>query len=102
MINAAEIFFECVENNVEIPFVVISCPTKYNKFDIIFDKQIKLFNNDIKEIMREKLVYHPLCLHDRVPANKYFTYGGQSPFILDKRLVEERINFIYKIKNGIE
>jgi hypothetical protein len=102
MVNAGEIIFECIENNVTVPYIIISCPTTYKKYDIIFNKQIRIFNNNIGEIMRERLIYHPLCLHDRVKANKYFKEEGVSPFKLDKELVEKRINFIYKIKNGIK
>jgi hypothetical protein len=99
MANAGEIIFECIERNYTIPYIIITCPTTYNRYDVIFNKQIRLFNNDIREVMKEKLIYQPLCLNDRVPDSKYFTYGGESPFKLNQELVEKRINFIYKIKN---
>ena len=98
--NAAKVFRKCVEENKSAPFFVISCVTSYSLYDEVIKEDVNLFNDHISILMQEHLLYFPLCAHDRVNEN-YFT-ENKSPFKLDQKLVEERLNFFYRIKNGMK
>ena len=91
--NAAEVFDICLEKKNNIPYFVISSSTKYNLFDEICERRLKLFREDIQEVFKSKFVYLPLSENDRISQKKYFM-TKESCFNLSDRLIEEQNKFI--------
>ena len=91
--NAAEVFDICLEKKINIPYFVISSSTKYNLFDEICERRLKLFREDIQEVFKSKFVYLPLSENDRISQKKYFM-TKESCFNLSDRLIEEQNKFI--------
>ena len=97
--NAAEVMNSCINNDYEPPWFILSCATKMNNFQDIFEKRVCLFREDIQEFIREKFVYFPMCKHNRVRANKYFQ-TKHNCFELDDQLIKNQLDFLERVKNG--
>jgi hypothetical protein len=94
----AKIIKKCLDNKIESPFFILSCPTTFNgsglnNFSDIFNEEIELFRDEIKEVLKSKFIYQPSCKHGRLSKEKYFTSEIHS-FKLDDEMIEEQILFI--------
>jgi hypothetical protein len=98
--NATDLCFECLESNTPLPFFVINCPTTYGRYEVICDKELRKYDNEIVNILKEKLRYFPVCKHDRIPEKKYFTSINCS-FEFDDALIENKLNFIKELTYAI-
>lgn len=97
MSDAASIFLFCIEENKQIPYFVITSTTRFKGYDRSFNKLIKAYHPEIQEIIKNFMLYFPLCDFDRIPDTRYFQ-TKECSIILDRELVNERINFITTIK----
>lgn len=95
--NAAEIFSECLDKGIEIPFFVISSPTKMNNYDSICDRRFKLYREDIVTLLKSKFLYFPLSENGRIPKEKYFE-TEDSCFNLSDELILNQNKFIETLK----
>ena len=95
--NAAEIFSECLDKGIEIPFFVISSPTKMNNYDSICDRRFKLYREDIVTLLKSKFLYFPLSENGRIPKEKYFE-TAESCFNLSDELILNQNKFIETLK----
>jgi len=95
--NAAEIFSECLDKGIEIPFFVISSPTKMNNYDSICDRRFKLYREDIVTLLKSKFLYFPLSENGRIPKEKYFE-TSESCFNLSDELILNQNKFIETLK----
>lgn len=91
--NAAEVFDICLEKKIDIPYFVISSSTKYNLFDEICERRLKLYRDDIREVFKSKFIYLPLSENDRIPQKKYFM-KEESCFNLSDKLIKEQNKFV--------
>ena len=98
MQDAAKMFNHCLKNEIEPPYFVLSCPTKYNGFEKCFNEMLEIINPKLVRLFKTKFVYLPLCNHNRVVANKYFR-NEISCFNLNGRLVENQIRFARSLDN---
>ena len=97
--NAAEIMNSCINNDYKPPWFILSCATKMNNYQDIFEKRVCLFREDIQNLIREKFVYFPMCKHGRVHKSKYFQ-TNQNCFEFDDNLIKDQLNFLEKVMNG--
>ena len=95
--NAAEVFSECLDKGIEVPFFVISSPTKMNNYDSICDRRFKLYREDIVTLLRSKFLYFPLSENGRIPKEKYFE-TEDSCFNLSDELILNQNKFIETLK----
>lgn len=91
--NAAQLYSKCVAQGIEVPYFVISSSTRYNKFKEIYKENVEIIREDLVEILNEKLIYFPLCEHDRVNQKKYFMTKDNC-FNLSDELITEELKFI--------
>lgn len=91
--NAAEVFDICLDKGITIPYFVISSSTRYNKFDEICKRRLRLYRNDIQEIFKSKFIYLPLSENDRISQKKYFM-TEESCFNLSDKLIKEQNKFV--------
>jgi len=91
--NAAEVFDICLEKKISIPYFVISSSTKYNLFDDICERRLRLYRDDIQEVFKSKFIYLPLSENDRISQKKYFM-TEESCFNLSDELIEKQNNFV--------
>lgn len=91
--NAAEVFDICLDKGINIPYFVISSSTRYNKFDEICKRRLRLYRNDIQEIFKSKFIYLPLSENDRISQKKYFM-TEESCFNLSDKLIKEQNKFV--------
>ena len=91
--NAAEVFDICLEKKIDIPYFVISSSTKYNLFDEICERRLKLYRDDIREVFKSKFIYLPLSENDRISQKKYFM-TEESCFNLSNKLIKEQNKFV--------
>lgn len=96
--NCAEVMNQVLELDIPAPYFVLSCSTKMNNFQEIFDKRVRLYREDIQELIKEKFVYLPLCQHGRVSKTKYFL-TEETCFELDNELLQNQNNFVKSVKN---
>lgn len=94
--NAAEVFDVCIEKGIDIPYFIISSSTKYNKYDEIYEKKLRLYRNDLQEIFKSKFIYLPLSENDRISQKKYFV-TKESCFNLSDKLIENQNKFVKAI-----
>ena len=99
LLNAAEVMNSCINNDYEPPWFILSCATKMNNYQDIFEKRVCLLRDDLQELVREKFLYFPMCQHGRVKANKYFQ-TSQNCFEFDDNLIEEQLDFLEGVKSG--
>jgi len=97
--NVAEVMFSCVNNDYDPPWFILSCATKMNNFQEIFEKRVCLFREDLQELIREKFLYFPMCQHGRINKKNYFQ-TNQNCFELDDKLIQEQLDFLERVKNG--
>lgn len=97
--NVAEVMFTCVNNDYDPPWFILSCATKMNNFQEIFEKRVCLFREDLQELIREKFLYFPMCQHGRINKKNYFQ-TNQNCFELDDNLIQEQLDFLERVKNG--
>jgi hypothetical protein len=95
--NAAEVFSECLDRGIEIPFFVISSPTKMNNYDIICERRFKLYREDIVNLLKSKFLYFPLSENGRIAKEKYFV-SNVSSFNLSDELIETQNKFVNTLK----
>jgi hypothetical protein len=98
--NATDLYFECLENNITPPFFVLNCPTTYNRYVVIYNKEMRKYSDEMVNVIKEKLKYFPVCKHDRIPAKDYFM-TMENCFKFDDGLIESKLNFINELKNGL-
>jgi hypothetical protein len=92
----AKIIKKCLDDKIEVPVFILSCPTKMNNFLDIFNEEVELFREDIKEIIKTNFIYHPTCNHGRLPKDKYFKSDNHS-FELCDSMIDSQILFIQSI-----
>ncbi len=80
------------------PYFVLSCPTKMNNFSEVFEKQVSLYREDIRQYLKAKFLYMPICSHGRVSRKQYYATQTNC-FMLDKTLVDEQILFLESLKD---
>ena len=93
MENALETFATSIEKDLEVPYFILNCPTKYSKYEEVFKRKLKLIHPKYVECFKEKFIYLPLCQHDRVRASKYLKPNVENPFTLDDDLCYNHDNF---------
>lgn len=96
VIDASLIFDNCIRNNIEVPYFILSCPTSMANYDKTFSKLITLFNDDIRKELNNKFLYMPLCKHGRVDRKNYFK-SVSNHFELCDTLLESQENLIDRI-----
>jgi hypothetical protein len=96
LVDAATIFNTCLEKNLEPPYFILSCSTKMKNYNKIFDSVIVLFDEKIRNMLKEKFIYMPLCDHGRVSRDKYFKTENNI-FRLSSEQLEIQENVINKI-----
>ena len=97
--NAAQVMFKCIEDEIKPPKFVLSCPTKMNTFDKIFEENVKVLREDIQKLIRENFIYLPLCKHDRISKTKYFE-SEDNCFELNDELINNQNEFVVGVLNG--
>ena len=97
--NAIEVMKSCVENDIDPPWFVLSCPTKMNNYQEIFENAVTHYREDLEELVREKFLYFPMCQHGRIPKKNYFQ-TKQNCFKFDDNLIQEQLYFLERVKNG--
>jgi hypothetical protein len=91
--NAAQVYNTCLKQNIDIPTIIISSSTRYNKYEEIYKEKVETHREDLMELLNKKFIYLPLCDHDRIPRKRYFT-TKESCFNLSDELIDEQIKFI--------
>ena len=94
--NFAELVLNLTDKGIEVPYLVLSSSTTYSGFERVMNEFGRVFNPEIMDVVREKMVYSRVCEHDRVPAKHYFA-NSESSFTLSDELVENEVEFINKL-----
>jgi hypothetical protein len=100
IVDAATVFKHCIDNTINFPYFILSCPTKMNNYEETYKKIVSLLNSDLKNIMDKNFIYIPLCEHGRIPTKKYFK-TDESNFKLSETLIEQQEKIIEKIKKSL-
>ena len=98
--NCAEVMDKCIDDGRVPPKFVLSCSTKMNNFQEIFDNRIRLYREDIQKLIKENFVYLPLCEHGRISKTKYFQ-NKDNCFNLSDELIDKKNKFLMEIFNVI-
>ena len=98
LVDFATIISKCLEYGVECPYFILSCPTKMNNFDEIYERTVKLFSTEIKNVLSEKFVYLPLCDNGRISQKSYYK-TEKNNFILSENLIDKQEKILNKILN---
>ena len=98
--NCAEVMDKCIDDGRVPPKFVLSCSTKMNNFQEIFDNRIRLYREDIQKLIKEIFVYLPLCEHGRISKTKYFQ-NKDNCFNLSDELIDKQNKFLMEIFNGM-
>ena len=84
----------------QIPYFLICCPTKYSKYDQEFEEllgigsDMKAVDPELEAIFLQKIIYFPMCEHDRVAKKQYNKiYDGSNPFALNEELIQSEIDW---------
>ena len=96
--NCAEVMLKCIEGGLNPPKFVLSCSTKMNNFQDIFDIRIRLYREDIQKLVRENFIYLPLCEHGRISKTKYFE-SKNNCFKLNDELIDNQNKFVMGLIN---
>ena len=88
------------QRTLKPPKFVLSCPTKMNTFDKIFEENVKVLREDIQKLIRENFIYLPLCKHDRISKTKYFE-SEDNCFELNDELIDNQNKFVLEMLNGV-
>lgn len=96
--NAAKIVSYCLKNNIDVPYIVLSCPTSYALFDKKKNEILELYRKDIVDILNVKVKYLNVCNHDRIIKRLYYKTNN-NPFVLNEAKVKENVQFINNINN---
>lgn len=97
MTNFADIVNQCIKNKIEVPYFILSCPTKMRNFSTVFNDTVGIFREDIQLEIKKKFKYFPLCKNGRIHKSKYFL-NEKNCFDLDPTLINEEISFLNSIK----
>jgi hypothetical protein len=95
--SCARVISDSLEKEREPPHFVLSCPTKMNNFQEVFDSQATLYRKDIRNYLSTKFTYLPLCSHGRVPKKRYYN-DENNCFSLDANLIERQLTFLENLK----
>jgi hypothetical protein len=98
LVDAATIFDTCLEKNIKCPHFILSSTTKMKNYKEIYDKVVSLFNQNLKNELKEKFIYLPLCTNGRVSQKKYFK-SETNHFELSEELLLKQTETINKIIN---
>jgi len=96
--NCAEVMYQVIEMDIKAPYFVLSCPTKMNNYEEIMRKRLRIYREDIQELIKEKFVYLPLCHHGRIPKQRYFL-SDENCFELDTELIEKQNKFVKSLQS---
>lgn len=97
--NAAEITQYFLDNSMEVPYIILSCPTEYSLFEAKKDKIINLYRQDIAQVLRTKVKYLSFCSHDRIRPKAYYASEINDCFKLDDDKIRLNIDFMNNISN---
>ena len=90
--NAMETIAHCVENDMEVPYFILSCPTNFN-IKPLFNNMSLVFKEDLLEQLHSKFKLFPLCDHGRTSRNKYLK-ERQMPFQIKEEFVFQETQFL--------
>lgn len=96
LMNAARIIDFYLQESYEeedIPYIFLSSMTKYSNFQKKFDSIVKLFNEELRNLITKKVKYFSFCDHDRVRSGKYFK-NNESGLEVSASLIKEQKDFI--------
>ena len=95
--SCARVIADCLANGRMPPHFVLSSPTKMNNFQQVFDSQVALYREDIRDYLKSKFSYLPLCDHGRISKQRYYS-DSQNCFALDETLIQEQLSFLEGMK----
>jgi hypothetical protein len=98
LVDFATIIDKCVEDGIECPYFVLSCPTKMKNFEEIYERTVKLFTPKIKTVLSEKFVYLPLCENGRISQKSYYKTENNN-FLLSENLIDKQEKILNEILN---
>jgi len=98
LMDAAKIISTCIDNNISIPYFILSSPTTMNNYEKSFNENVSLFRSEISEILKEKYLFLPLTEDSRVCRKIYFK-TEKNHFNISNKLLDEQERIINKIKN---
>jgi hypothetical protein len=104
LVDAATIFNTCLENNIDCPYFILSCTTNMKNYQETYDRIVVLFNVKLKNVLKEKFLYLPLCECSRIDRKKYFK-TEKNNFVLSQKLLDnqdKKINEIIQKNDRIE
>lgn len=94
--SAAKVVSYCLKNKIEIPYIILSCPTSYSLFDKKKNEILQIYRSDIVHMLDVKVKYLTICNHDRVAAKNYFV-SNTNCFYLDNEKIRDNIEAIKRI-----
>ena len=97
LINMGQVVKHCIENDLPVPHLILSCPTTYSKWKSKRDFLLTIVDEKIKPILKEKFIYLSICQHGRVDNSRYFL-SEENCFELNDELIENQNNFVKSIK----
>jgi hypothetical protein len=95
--NAAKVINQCILSNLNVPYIILSCPTNSKAYENKKENLISLYREDIAVHLREKIKFVSLCTHDRVSKKKYFASNINDCFILDNNKIDDNIELMKKV-----
>jgi len=102
LINFVETIAYCLKNKIEVPYFILSCPTKYSGYgeqmQYLLD-ELQLFNDKVTNICKEKIKFFHQCVHGRVGRTKYLT-RRETPFTIDEQLVKNEQDFFSMLRRA--
>lgn len=79
--NAAEVFHHCYKNGHEVPYFILSCPTKFDVQGLL-DSQIGMFNKSVAAMLASKFKFFSACDHGRTSRKRYLI-DDEMPFVVN-------------------
>jgi hypothetical protein len=92
IINSARVVQKCIDRDLPVPYIILSCPTSYSKYEFEFGEALRMFRPDIREELEKKFRYFSMCTHGRVSRTKYLREGA-SPFEYNFDSIKKEIDF---------
>tara|TARA_Y100000034_G_C6806519_1_gene362196 strand:+ start:76 stop:729 length:654 start_codon:yes stop_codon:yes gene_type:complete len=93
--NVTEVIHHCLKNEMEIPYILVSCPTNY-QFDSLLGVDTFFADLPYFDIIKEKFKFFNTCEHGRTSHKKYLK-ENEMPFEVNEDNVAREKKFLISL-----
>ena len=97
VIGFAKVVRLFLNNKKEVPYFIISSPTKYKKYEQKLEETLQILDPQICSILNKKIKYFTILNEDRIKRKGYFP--NKKPYIITEAEEKNMVSEIDFIKN---